>query len=88
MSRRRGGRSRGAAISFKVPAKIKRALAKARTEVKTAVIVGKVRAGNLELEPTQLAKVTRRRKGAQAAAQILFVALNAPFKTKALTGSL
>ena len=88
--RRRSG-TKARRISFTVSTKIRRALAKARTVVNTAVVVGEVQDGKLKINRKRLATVTgrRRKKRLEAAPpQIVFVALNAPFKTKALTGSL
>jgi hypothetical protein len=94
MARGRTGRRRSGTkarrISFRVSTKIRRALAKARTVVNTAVVVGEVQNGKLKINRKRLATVTGRprKKSLEAAPQIVFVALNAPFKTKALTGSL
>jgi hypothetical protein len=90
------GKKSQSGISFSVPKKIKRAIDAAKTEVTKAVIVGKVRAGHVEFEPAQLAKVTKQgkkksmkmKKSTSASGEIIFVALNAPFRTKALTAAL
>jgi hypothetical protein len=89
MARGRRGRGRNtqSGISFNVPSNIRRAVAAAKKEVRTVVIVGKVRAGNLEIQPAQLARVTKRGK-TKARREIIFLAVNAPFKTKALTAAL
>ncbi|PWU22916.1 MAG: hypothetical protein C5B48_09495 [Candidatus Rokuibacteriota bacterium] len=63
---------------------IQHAIDTARTQGRRVVIVGEVRGGRIEMSPQGLAAATsiaRRRPRSQVA----FIALNAPFKTKALT---
>lgn len=83
--RRRGAkRARRGAISFTVSPQIQRAIDTARRQGRRVVIVGEVRGGRIQMSSQGLAAATsiaRRRPRAQVA----FVALNAPFKTKAST---
>ena len=81
MAKRGTGRGR---ISFRVSGDMKKAIAAAQKSVKTVKVVGRIKAGGvLEISEADLAAVTRK-AGRQ---KVAFIALNAPFKTKALTGS-
>jgi hypothetical protein len=82
MAKRARGRRRGR-ISFSAPPKVRRILEQARGQVKTIRVLGEFRGGVLRLKEAEIAAVTR----AATPRGVTFVALNAPFNTKALTGS-
>jgi hypothetical protein len=81
MAKRRARRSR---ISFKPSPKVRKALKQAEATVGTVRVVGRIRAGVLEIDQAAVADVARKARTAKVA----FVALNAPFKTRAIIGSL
>jgi len=80
---RRAKRARRGAISFRVSPQIQRAIDTARKQGRV-VIVGEVRGGRIEMSPQGLAAATSIARRLPRS-QVAFVALNAPFKTKALT---
>jgi len=80
---KRGTRKRR--ISFAVSPSVRKALEQARKNVRTVQVVGRISAGGvLEIDQAALAAIGRRARTAKVA----FVALNAPFKTRATIGSL
>lgn len=80
MAKRRAPKGR---ISFKPSGAVNKVLDEAKKTVSTVKVVGRVRGGVLQIDQRALAQVARKAK-----AGVSFVALNAPFKTRALTGSL
>ena len=70
-------------ISLRVSPKVQQALDKMKAEGRKVQVVGGVERGRVEMDPQGLAAVTKKFPGST----IAFVALNAPFKTRALTGS-
>lgn len=71
-------------ISFKPSPKVEEVLKYARAKKRKVVqVFGQVKQGKLEIDYKALAKFSKGYKK-----NISFIALNAPFKTKALTGSL
>lgn len=77
-------RKRRGRISFKPSPKVQQALDNMEKEGRKVRVVGQVRRGKVEMDPAELAEVTKK----FPKSNIAFVALNAPFKTKALTGLL
>jgi bisphosphoglycerate-independent phosphoglycerate mutase (AlkP superfamily) len=72
-------------ISFTLSANMNKAIAEAKKKVKTVQVVGRIKAGGvLELSEADLAAIARKAR----TQKVVFVALNAPFKTKGLTESL
>ena len=71
-------------ISFKVSPKVAKALKEMAAEGRKVKVVGQVRQGRLEIDYADLAAFGRK----HPKSTISFVALNAPFKTKDLSGSL
>jgi hypothetical protein len=81
MAKRRAPKGR---ISFKPSATVSKALKEMQKAGRKVRVVGRVSGGVLQLNQAALAEVARKYPRANMA----FVALNAPFKTRALTGSL
>lgn len=70
-------------ISFKVSRKAQKALDSLTAEKHKFRVIGKVKGGKLEIDNDELRDFTKR----MAKTDVSFVALNAPFKTRALIGS-
>ncbi len=77
-------RARQGRISFAVSPRERKALEQARKNVRTVQVVGRIRAGVLEINQAAIADVARKARSRKVA----FVALNAPFKTRAIIGAL
>ena len=82
---RRGRKAKAASqdISFEVTPAIQAAIDAAKQMFDTVEIVGDVKNGKLELDPKVLAALAKK-----TSSTIAFIALNAPFRTKALTCAL
>ncbi len=68
-------------ISFAVSPEVAKALKKMEAEGRKVKVLGQVRKGRLEIDSEELAKFSKQFPNAK----IAFVALNAPFKTGAVT---
>jgi predicted regulator of amino acid metabolism with ACT domain len=82
-SRRRTAKRRDV-ISFRVSPKVRNAIDTVRKQGRKVVILGVVKGGKIEMSPQGLAAATSFQRR-QPRATIAFIALNAPFKTKAVT---
>jgi len=71
-------------ISFKVSPKVAKALKQMASDGRKVRVVGQVKKGVVEIDYDGLSKIAKE----FPKARIAFVALNAPFKTKALAESL
>jgi hypothetical protein len=66
---------------FVVPPKVAESLQKMVTDGRTVKVVGRVKNGKLEIDPASLAELNK----TSPHANLSFVAVNAPFKTKEST---
>jgi hypothetical protein len=70
-------------ISFKPSQKVRKALDKMAADGRKVRVVGRVKAGLVEIDSKEIAAFVKK----YPRANISFVALNAPFKTRALSNS-
>lgn len=84
MAKRRARRRARRRISFKPSPEVAKALEQMAADGRKVRVVGRVKGGLVEISSEEIAEVVRR----HPKSNIAFVALNAPFKTKALTHSL
>lgn len=71
-------------VSFKVSPGVRKALEQMKAEGRKVRVLGEVKQGKLEIDYADLAAFRRK----HPKSTLSFVALNAPFKTKGLSGSL
>ncbi len=79
---RRARRGSKRQVFVKVSSEVAKALKQMQEAGRTVQVVGRVRRGKIEMDAAQLAAVVK-----LPDPKIAFVALNAPFKTRALTGA-
>jgi prolyl-tRNA editing enzyme YbaK/EbsC (Cys-tRNA(Pro) deacylase) len=81
---RRITKGKKGSITFKVSPKVQHAIDTAKAQGRKVVVVGGVKGGQIQMNPQELAAAAALTKK-YPQSTIAFVALNAPFKTRAVT---